>query len=122
MNIENFNGFEFKIHTKEVIEETSEELASNIKRSSSSNFGGTGAYANGWTFKVVQEGLDYKGVVYNQDHYQLTHLLENGHLIKNAYGSYGRIAPRQHIKPEFDKIKDVYVKRMSECDIDIKEL
>lgn len=56
----------------------------------------TGAYRKGWTVK--REGRLTR-IVYNKTHYQLTHLLENGHVKKNQHGSYGRVAGKKHIKP-----------------------
>ena len=40
----------------------------------------TGDYAKSWTLKkAVKSGKTLKATVYNKDHYQLTHLLEDGH-------------------------------------------
>lgn len=55
----------------------------------------TGDYARGW--KVSTQGKDY--VVHNATDYQLTHLLENSHVIRNKKGTYGRSTPHKHIKP-----------------------
>ena len=38
-------------------------------------------------------------VVYNKKMPGLTHLLENGHVIRNKKGTYGRVAARKHIAP-----------------------
>ena len=38
-------------------------------------------------------------VVYSEKHYRLTHLLENGHVIRNKYGTYGRASAIKHIAP-----------------------
>lgn len=62
-----------------------------------------GEYARSWAVKEEQIGTgvtDY--IVYNKKHYQLTHLLENGHMIRNKYGTYGRARPRKHIGPAAD--------------------
>ena len=60
----------------------------------------TGAYASSWTTKVTRSSGRLIGVtVYNKEHYQLTHLLENGHVIKNKKGEYGRTRPIKHIEP-----------------------
>lgn len=60
----------------------------------------TGAYASSWSTKVTRSSGRLIGVtVYNKDHYQLTHLLENGHVIKNKKGEYGRTRPIKHIEP-----------------------
>jgi len=38
-------------------------------------------------------------VVHNTKHYQLTHLLENGHVVRNKKGTYGRAPAIKHIAP-----------------------
>lgn len=62
-------------------------------------------YPLGWTIKrkLPSKGKN-KGrktaIVYNKDHYRLTHLLENGHVIKNGTGrTYGRTRAFEHIAP-----------------------
>ena len=60
----------------------------------------TGAYASSWSTKVTRSSGKLVSVtVYNKDHSQLTHLLENGHVIKNKKGEYGRTRPIKHIEP-----------------------
>lgn len=55
----------------------------------------THAYARGWTVSATNDGY----VVHNKPHYRLTHLLENGHNVKNQYGETGKEAkPHPHIK------------------------
>lgn len=56
----------------------------------------TGSYAKGWTAK---KNGDMNIVVHNKTDYQLTHLLENGHIIKNKKGTYGRTNGIKHIAP-----------------------
>lgn len=56
----------------------------------------SGAYASGWT---VKKESPKEVIVHNSDHYQLTHLLENGHVVRNKKGTYGRAPAHKHIKP-----------------------
>ena len=56
----------------------------------------TGEYASGWTVKKLSRS---NIIVHNATHYQLTHLLENGHVIANARGTYGRVNGTKHIAP-----------------------
>ena len=56
----------------------------------------TGSYAKGWGVK--KQG-DMDVVVHNRTDYQLTHLLENGHVIRNKKGTYGRTRGIKHIAP-----------------------
>ena len=52
-----------------------------------------GSYAGGWTMTRTKKGSASKliggctVIIKNKKHYQLTHLLENGHIVKNQYGA-----------------------------------
>lgn len=59
-----------------------------------------GDYAKSWkvTRKAGRVGEPAKFIVHNEKHYQLTHLLEFGHAIKDSSGCIiGRAAPQRHI-------------------------
>ena len=59
----------------------------------------TGDYAKGWRVKR-ERGRDIPVVtIHNKTDYQLTHLLENGHIVRNAKGEYGRTHGIKHIAP-----------------------
>ena len=87
----------FDHHVQEVVEdaakESAKECVQKLKATSPKRPGG-GEYARSWTSKKLAKGW----VVYNKE-YQLTHLLENGHVIRNAKGTYGRAPAHKHIKP-----------------------
>lgn len=59
----------------------------------------TGEYASSWSTKVTRSSRRLIGVTVYNKRYQLTHLLENGHVIKNKKGEYGRTRPIKHIEP-----------------------
>jgi len=75
------------------ITKVSKESAQKLKSTSPKK---TGHYARGW--RVKKEGKN-GAIVHNATDYQLTHLLENGHVIRNKSGTYGRVRPIKHIKP-----------------------
>lgn len=54
----------------------------------------SGSYAKGWSVK--KQG-DMDVIVHNKTDYQLTHLLENGHVVRNKKGTYGRTNGIKHI-------------------------
>lgn len=58
----------------------------------------TGAYKKGWIMYVIKDGGTINVTIHNKK-YHITHLLENGHLIKNGTGRvYGKVSPYPHIK------------------------
>lgn len=86
---------------EKAVRKTGRETAKDLKNTSPKR---TGAYASSWTTKVTRSSGRLIGVtVYNKEHYQLTHLLENGHVIKNKKGEYGRTRPIKHIAPAEQK-------------------
>lgn len=64
---------------------------------------GHGEYARSWEIKRERgrNGIN-DFTIHNKEHYRLTHLLEKGHVIVNAKGTYGRTSPIPHIKPVED--------------------
>ena len=65
----------------------------------------TGHYAKGWAYHK-QKSKDERGVVvHNASSYQLTHLLEKGHVIRNGTRRVvGSARAFPHIGPEEEKI------------------
>lgn len=60
----------------------------------------SGDYAKGWAIKRERGRSGINDVtIHNKTDYQLTHLLENGHLIVNGKGTYGRTRGIKHIAP-----------------------
>ena len=115
-----------EIQMKEVLEEYSKEVAratnnsidvvakeavrklrnTSPKRSGPKH---TRKYAEGWGLernKSRQNRRINEVVVRNKTNYQLTHLLENGHVIRNGKGEYGRYNGIKHIAPVEDWAAD----------------
>ena len=72
----------------------------------------TGEYAQSWrTRAAYEDDYDIRMEVYNRDHHQLTHLLEDGF----AHVGGGRVTAQPHIGPAADNAatlleKDIKVK------------
>ena len=78
-------------------DDVSNRTAKNLKNTSPK--GPTGNYAKGWTVS----NINGKKVVHNKTDYQLTHLLEYGHVKVNG----GRVEAKPHIRPaEEEAIKE----------------
>lgn len=83
---------------KAVIKEGLDEARAEVTAASPRR---SGDYAKSWAVKTSASKGGAKGVVYNKDHYRLTHLLEYGHVIRNKAGgrTYGKTAERPHVAP-----------------------
>ena len=66
----------------------------------------TGDYAKGWRVKRERGRGIPVVTIHNKTDYQLTHLLENGHIVRNAKGTYGRFNGIKHIAPVEEWAKD----------------
>ena len=67
----------------------------------------SGKYAKGWTTKVEKGFSEVVVTIYNKKAYQLTHLLEHSHLLRNGQKSQ----PKVHIYPvEQEAIKEFELK------------
>ncbi|PEA54506.1 hypothetical protein CON64_12425 [Bacillus pseudomycoides] len=109
-NLANEIAKQVELYTREVKEEV-EQAADDVTKESVNNLktaGGfddqSGDYRKGWTRKKV------KGVwvIYNKK-YQLTHLLERGHVIN---GGTGRARKFPHIGPEEQKAISEFIDRV----------
>ena len=83
--------------TNKAIDSVAKESASKLRDTSPRK---TGDYAKGWKVKKERgkDGLQ-TAIVHNKTNYQLTHLLENGHVVRNKKGTYGRTRAIKHIAP-----------------------
>lgn len=95
---------EYQVKVKDASRKACKKVAKNLARTlKSTSPRKTGEYASGWRSK--QEDADTY-VVYNAKKPGLTHLLENGHVSRNQYGTYGRVPAYPHIKPAADAAQE----------------
>lgn len=69
-------------------------------------------YRDGWK---VKKGKKLDAVVYNATKPWLTHLLENGHVVRNQYGTYDPYKGKKHIAPVREWAEEEVVKRIEEA-------
>ena len=67
----------------------------------------TGDYEKGWRIKKFKKS----NIIYNKTDYQLTHLLEHGHVKING----GRTDARIHIRPNEEKSVKEFLKRVEKA-------
>ena len=85
---------DFAALAQKASKEAADETARDIREAATAMFR-DGPYAKGWRATKKDGGW----IVHNATDYQLTHLLENGHVIRNKYGEYGRTPAYKHIGP-----------------------
>lgn len=97
---------EYKEDISDVVEIVSnkvgQEATSELKKDSPRL---TGDYAKGWRLKKDKVGKNrYTVKIHNKTDYQITHLLEFGHVTRNG----GRTKAIPHIKPVEEKYKKIF--------------
>ena len=83
-----------RLDTQEVISKIGDIAKKEVKAGAPVR---TGRYKRGWTVRKDRPSNPYRSstIVHNRTDYQLTHLLENGHVTRNG----GRTKPIAHIAP-----------------------
>ena len=86
------------------IEKVARDTAKKLRQTSPKE---SGEYAKNWAVK--NDRRSKTTIVYNKaPTYRLTHLLENGHVVRNQYGTWGRASAEPHIAPaEQEAVKDL---------------
>lgn len=87
------------------------EVVQKLKNTSPKGSPHKRKYAEGWKVSKKDEA---DLVVHNATNYQLTHLLENGHLVVNKKGTYGRTHPVKHIAPAEEWATDELPRKIME--------
>jgi len=91
---------EFKRKVNNSVDTVGKEAVAKLKATSPKK---TGDYAKGWRLKRERGSNGINDVtIHNATDYRLTHLLENGHVIRNKKGTYGRTSGIKHIAPVED--------------------
>lgn len=93
---------------KDSLRESAKDIRKGISKNSPVR---SGRYKKSWAVKKLSEnstGLDL--VVHSKDRYQLTHLLEFGHALRNG----GRADARPHIEPAEEAGKKELVESLKE--------
>lgn len=88
---------DFKRKVNNSVDKVGKESVQQLKNTSPKK---SGDYARGWRLKRERGRNGINDVtIHNATDYSLTHLLENGHVIRNKKGTYGRTSGIKHIAP-----------------------
>ncbi len=74
-----------------------------------------GEYKKGWAVRTKRLKYGFEGVIYNKAKPGLTHLLNNGHDIKNQYGYWGHKNGDHHIEKAHDIAEDYLIDLLVEA-------
>lgn len=74
----------------------------------------TGKYRKGWRVEKKQGKGFVHATIYNATDWQLTHLLEKPHVIRNQHGTWGTSKPQVHIEPVEQECIQEYQKNVEQ--------
>lgn len=77
----------------------------------------TGEYKKGWSVRTKRLKYGFDGVIYNKTHPRLTHLLNNGHIVRNQFGTYGREEGDNHIMNARDRAEEYLLDLLTEAQL-----
>lgn len=91
----------------ETVDEITKKARDELKNTSPRGIGSrTNPYYRGWSIKLSKKRTgEYHKVIWNKTNYQLTHLLEFGHVTRNG----GRTKAIPHIRPVEEKYNVEFV-------------
>lgn len=109
-------GYILSKYTEDVsidIEDEIDDTANKMLDEVVNNAPGKGEYKKSFKIKKINKAGETFRIIYNKDHYQLVHLLEFGHVVKNGTGrntGKEKTSPKPHMRPAYDK----YVPQMEQ--------
>lgn len=74
----------------------------------------TGDYRKGWRVDKRKGKGFVHTTIYNATDWQLTHLLERPHVIRNQYGTWGTSKPQVHIEPVEKECIETYKRNVEQ--------
>ena len=76
-----------------------------------------GKYKKGWAVRTKRLKYGFDGVIYNKTYPGLTHLLNNGHVIRNQHGTFGRVSGDNHITKARDIADEYLIQLLQEAQL-----
>lgn len=131
--IDDFTEFKCFVYFDSVVDEYAQKCANELKTISKAKLKKhrrNNTYAEGWEVKEMKGknkstkgrkgNMEYEVVVWNRTNYQLTHLLENGHLIVNKRGGVGWASAHPHIDEAYRRVKEPFIRAMEKAKLDFE--
>lgn len=120
IDIKDFKGITVDVKYEDIIDRNAEACAEWLKNNSPRGHRKSNSYRSGWAVKKGRKQKDqHYAEVWNATNYQLTHLLENGHLITNKRGGVGWAEGQPHIQKAFDYVKPTFIAEIEKAEIDV---
>ena len=103
-----------------IVEQNAKRCANHLIATSPTGIRKSKNYKYGWRIKKGKAMKNLTFVeVWNETNWQLTWLLENGHLIVNKKGGVGWASAVPHIQQAIDFVKPQFIADMQRAEIDI---
>lgn len=119
--LDNFKELKIELDYKDILKKYSNECKQNLKRISPSDNKRTKSYADGWEVVIERNNKDdYSATVWNATDWQLTHLLENGHIIANKRNGVGWASAKPHINKAYLAVKQPFIRDMKTVRVKFK--
>lgn len=110
-----------KIDYDQIVEKTAKRCENFLHSNSPEGNRRNKKYKDGWDVKKrTRRNNESFYEVWNRTNYQLTHLLENGHIIVNKKGGVGWASAKPHIQRAVDYVRPQFIEEMGRADIDIE--
>jgi hypothetical protein len=119
IDIEKFDELKAEIDYESIMDMYADRCLSILKNKSPKGRRTSKKYAEGWEIKETKVKQGNQLVIWNKTNWQLTHLLENGHLIVNKKGGVGWASAVPHIEESYQEIKNQYITAMENVDVKI---
>lgn len=123
VDIEKFDRLDIKLDYKDIVRSYAKKAQDKLKANSPDDKRiqdrNNGKYKDTWAIQEKDGKSYFECKVWNAANWQLTHLLENGHVIVNKKNGVGWASAKPHIKPTYDSLKPKFVTAMT-TDTEIK--
>lgn len=110
-----------KVDTDKICERTAKRCSNHLRAiSPESKQRRSKPYKAGWEVRNgTKRNNESFYEVWNRTNYQLTHLLENGHIISNKKGGVGWASARPHIQNAVDFVRPQFIAEMEKAEVEV---